>query len=279
MVTGRPSGVRPPIREREQGLRKHFPSVRICGVRVEAIDVRRLHAYIAHSVKRRRTVPILHANAFGVTLARKDRRFAGMLEKSPLVFCDGSGVRIGAKMLGYDLPSRITYADWIHQLVPFLRDQGLSLFLLGSKPGVAETAARRLQEQYPGLVVAGTQDGYFAKAGPENDAVVARLNEARPDVVLVGFGMPLQERWIEDNLERLGPMVLLSCGAGIDYAAGEVRRGPQFLVDNHMEWLARLWVEPGRLWKRYLLGNPQFLAMVLWERLRKGRAGRRAVGA
>lgn len=262
-------------RERDQGLRKRFPSVRICGVRVEAIDVRRLHAFIAHSVKRRRTVPILHANAFGVTLARKDRRFAGMLEKSPLVFCDGSGVRIGARLLGHDLPERITYADWIHELVPFLREQGLSLFLLGSKPGVADIAARRLQEEYPGLKVAGTQDGYFPKEGPGNDAVVERLNAARPDVVMVGFGMPLQERWIEENMDRLGPMVLLSCGAGIDYAAGEVRRGPRILVDNHMEWLARLWVEPRRLWKRYLLGNPQFLAMVLWERLRNGKAGSR----
>lgn len=278
-MTDRPSSELRRIRERGQGLRKRFPSVRICGVRVEAIDVRRLHAYIAHSVKRGRTVPILHANAFGVTLARKDRRFAGMLEKSPLVFCDGSGVRIGARMLGYDLPTRITYADWIHQLVPFLRDEGLSLFLLGSKPGVAATAARRLQDRYPGLVIAGTQDGYFSKSGAENDAVVARLNEARPDVVLVGFGMPLQERWIEDNLESLGPMVLLTCGAGIDYAAGEVRRGPKFLVDNHMEWLARLWVEPRRLWKRYLLGNPQFLAMVLWERLRTGGAARQGSGA
>lgn len=253
--------------------------MRICGVRVEAIDVRRLHAYIAHSVRRRRTVPILHANAHGVTLARKDRRFAGMLEKAPLVFCDGSGVRIGARMLGHDLPARITYADWIHELVPFLRDQGMSLFLLGSRPGVADAAAARLQERYPGLRIAGTQDGYFAKTGTENDAVVARLNQVRPDVVLVGFGMPLQERWIEDNLDRLGPMVLLTCGAGIDYAAGEVRRGPQFLVDNHMEWLARLWVEPKRLWKRYLLGNPQFLALVLWERMRSGKAVGRRRGA
>lgn len=237
---------------------------------MDAVDVRRLHLYIDHAIRRGRAIPILHANVLGITLARKDRKFAAALEAAPVVFCDGSGVRLGAKILGQDLPARITYADWIHQLAPFLRDAGRSLYLLGSKPGVAAKAGARLAELYPGLRIAGSHDGYFRKEGAESDAVIAELNATRPDVVLVGFGMPLQERWIADNMGKFGPMVLLSCGGGIDYAAGAVRRGPKFLVDNHMEWLARLLVEPRRLWRRYLASNTEFLFLVLLERLCRG---------
>lgn len=248
-------------------MKKRFPSVRIAGVRVDAMDLRRLHAYIHHAIVRGWTVPVLNANVQAVVLANRDPEFARILEDAPVVFCDGSGVRLGAKILGEELPPRITYADWIHELAPFLRDQGHSIYLLGSKPGVAEIAARKLQERYPGIRVAGTGHGYFRKEGVENDEVLSRLREARPDVLLLGFGMPLQEKWMMANLGRIDARVILSGGACIDYVAETVRRGPRILVDNHMEWLARLWVEPRRLWKRYLLGNPTFLALVLRQKI------------
>lgn len=244
----------------------------MCGVRVDAMDVRRLHAFIHHAILRGRTVPVLNANVQAVVLAQKDAEFAKILADAPVVFCDGSGVRLGAWMLGRELPGRITYADWIHELVPFLRENGHSLYLLGGRPGVAEQAARKLQERYPGIRIAGTGHGFFRKEGPENDEAIARVNEARPDVLLLGFGMPLQEKWMAANLERIDARILLSGGACIDYVAEVVRRGPRILVDNHMEWLARLLVEPRRLWKRYVLGNPHFLLLVLREKW-FGRAG------
>lgn len=247
-------------------MRKRFPWVRVGGVRVDALDVRRLHAYMHHAIVRGWTVPVLNANVQAVVLARKDKEFARILEEAPVVFCDGSGVRLGARILGAELPPRITYADWIHELAPFLRDEGHTIYLLGGKPGVAEQARRKLEERYPGIKVVGTGHGYFHKTGAENDEAIRLVNEAKPDVLLLGFGMPLQEKWVAANLARLDARVILSGGACIDYVAETVRRGPQFLVDHHMEWLARLIVEPRRLWKRYVLGNPKFLLLVLRER-------------
>lgn len=240
--------------------------MRVCGVRVDALDVRRLHAYMHHAIRRGWTVPVLNANVQAVVLARRDREFARILEDAPVVFCDGSGVRLGARLLRSELPPRITYADWIHELVPFLRDEGHSIYLLGGRPGVAEQAREKLEVRYPGIRVVGTHHGFFRKEGPENDAVIAEVNRVRPDVLLLGFGMPLQEKWAMANLPRIDARVLLSGGACIDYVAETVRRGPQWLVDHHMEWLARMIVEPRRLWKRYVLGNPKFLLLVLWER-------------
>lgn len=247
-------------------MRKRFPHVRVCGVRVDALDVRRLHAFMHHAIVRGRTVPVLNANVQAVVLAQRDKEFARILEEAPVVFCDGSGVRLGSKLLGDELPERITYADWIHQLVPFLREKGHSIYLLGGKPGVALEAARKLEERYPGIRIAGAEHGYFQKTGHQNDAAIAKVNEARPDVLLLGFGMPLQEKWIAANLAKLDARILLSGGACIDYVAETVRRGPKILVDHHMEWLARVVVEPRRLWKRYLLGNPHFLFLVLREK-------------
>lgn len=255
-------------------MRKRFPSVRVAGVRVDALDVRRLHAFIHHAIVRGWRVPVFYANAYAVVLAHDDPAFARVLEAAPIVLCDGSGTRLGARLVGAELPPRITYADWIDELAPFLRDQGHSLFLLGGRPGVAEEAARRLALRYPGIRIVGTENGYFRKDGPENDAVVAALNAARPDVLLLGFGMPLQETWCMANLDRLDVRVVLAGGACIDYVAGALRRGPRILVDHHMEWLARLLVEPRRLWRRYLLGNPRFLYLVLRERLRRWTRGR-----
>ena len=90
-----------------------------------------------------------------------------------------------------------------------------------------------------------------------------------PDILIVGFGMPLQERWLMQNWENLDARVALTGGAVFDYVSGEVRRGPRVLTDNGFEWLARFLIEPGRLWRRYLVGNPLFLWRVLQQRLRR----------
>lgn len=157
----------------------------------------------------------------------------------------------------------------------------ISPFFLGARPGVANKAAARLRESYPDLNIAGVQHGYFdhAPGSPENEAVVQEINAANPDVLIVGFGMPLQERWIKDNWERLSAKVVIPLGAMLDYLSGDflsgdIRRGPPIMRNNGFEWLARLLVDPRRLWRRYIFGNPLFLLRVLRQRLseRKGRA-------
>ncbi|MBA3473887.1 MAG: WecB/TagA/CpsF family glycosyltransferase [Rubrobacter sp.] len=176
---------------------------------------------------------------------------------------------LAARILGERIPERITYADWMWQLAAFAEREGLSLFLLGARPGVAERAAVRLRERHPDLKIAGVHHGYFERAveAPENEAVVAEINAARPDLLLVGLGMPLQERWLLQNWDRLDASVALTGGAVFDYVSGELKRGPRVLTDNGFEWLARLFIEPRRLWRRYVLGNPLFLARVLKQRL------------
>lgn len=186
---------------------------------------------------------------------------------------------LGARLLGYHIPERITYADWIWQLAAYAAEQGFSLFFLGGRAGVAARAAARLQEDFAALKVAGTHHGYFDKqpGSRENLDVIEVINTSRPDILVVAFGMPLQEAWLRDNWAQVNARVALTGGAVFDYVSGELQRAPSWLNDHGMEWLGRLLIEPGRLWRRYLLGNPLFLARVLRQRLqkyaRRGRTG------
>ncbi len=251
--------------------------VDILGVGIDPLTVPELHARILKFVREGGHALVLHTNVYGLNLSYRDPSLRAFFNSAPVVFCDGSGVVLGARILGEHLPERITYADWAWQLAGFAEREDLSLFFLGARPGVTEKAAARLKERYPDLKVAGVHHGYFDKAvgAPENEAVLEEINAARPDVLLVGFGMPLQERWLMHNWDRIDARVALTGGAAFDYVSGELGRGPRFLVDNGFEWLARLLIEPGRLWRRYVIGNPLFLSRVLRQRLARDGVRRR----
>jgi len=245
--------------------------VEVLGVGVDPLTVEELHAEILRLTRVDGLSLVLNANAHCLNLCYRDAALRGFLNSADVVFCDGAGVMLAARILGGHIPERITYADWVWRLAAFAEKQGLSLYLLGARPGVARKSARRLRERYTGLKIAGVHHGYFDHASwsPENDAVVREINASAPDILLIGLGMPLQERWLMQNQDRLNAGVALTGGAVFDYVSGGLRRGPRLLTDNGLEWLARFLVEPRRLWRRYLIGNPLFLARVLRKRFGK----------
>jgi N-acetylglucosaminyldiphosphoundecaprenol N-acetyl-beta-D-mannosaminyltransferase len=209
-----------------------------------------------------------YANIHALNLAYENHEFRDILNQSDVVFCDGFGVILGAQILGHRLAERFTPPDWLDKLADLAARNNFSMYLIGSLPGVAEKAARQIQLRYPTIRITGTYHGYFNKEShhPDNHAVVASINAAQPDILIVGFGMPMQERWIAENWEHLQVSIALPVGAALDYVAGTVRRGPRWMTDHGLEWLARLIIEPRRLWRRYIVGNPVFLLRVLAQR-------------
>lgn len=241
----------------------------ILGVRVSPITADEIHAYIDASIKEDRKSLILHANIKGLNLAHENTWFRDFLNSANIVFCDGAGVIVGAKILGYNIPERITYADWTWQLSRYAEVRGFSFFFLGANPGVGNKAADCLKARYPNLKVVGTYHGYFDKRANslENKAVIERINQTKPDILIVGFGMPTQERWLIDNWDDIDAKIALTGGAVFDYVSGNLRRAPTWMTDNGLEWLGRLLIEPSRLWRRYLVGNPVFIWRVFRQRL------------
>jgi N-acetylglucosaminyldiphosphoundecaprenol N-acetyl-beta-D-mannosaminyltransferase len=248
------------------------PAIHVLGVGVHPLSLESLHEWMAQVITARGHELVLHANVHALNLASSEPWFRDFLNSAPVVFCDGAGVMLGARILGARIPERITYADWMWQLAALAAERDWSFYFLGARPGVAERAATQLRAQHPRLRVAGVQDGYFERVGAENDAVVDAINAAAPDILVVGLGMPLQEAWLRDNWERLDVPIALTGGAVFDYLSGTLRRAPRWMTGSGLEWLGRLAIEPRRLWRRYLLGNPLFLARVLRQRLVEGAA-------
>ncbi len=240
--------------------------VDVLGVGVDPLTVEELHAEIERLVPGGECGLVLNVNAHCLNLCYEDPELRDFLNGAEVVFCDGAGVKLAARILGRCIPERITYADWAWRLAAFAAAEGFSLYFLGARPGVAQEAARRLKESYPALEIVGVRHGYFDHSA-ESEAVVEEINAAAPDILLVGLGMPLQERWLMENRERIDAGVALTGGAVFDYVSGRLRRGPRLLTRGGFEWLARLFAEPRRLWRRYLIGNPLFLLRVLRQRL------------
>jgi N-acetylglucosaminyldiphosphoundecaprenol N-acetyl-beta-D-mannosaminyltransferase len=255
--------------------------VNVLGVGVDPLTVEDLQTEIGRLVRGSKRALVLNANVHCLNLCYEDPALRDFLNRSEVVFCDGAGVMLAARILGGRIPERITYADWAWQMAAFAATRGFSLYFLGARPGVAVEAARRLERRYPALKIAGSHHGYFDHAigSPENEAVLQDINASSPDILLVGLGMPLQEYWVMENRHRLNAGVVLTGGAVFDYVSGRLRRGPRLLTESGFEWLARLLIEPRRLWRRYVVGNPLFLLRVLKQRLsRAGYDARRGGG-
>jgi N-acetylglucosaminyldiphosphoundecaprenol N-acetyl-beta-D-mannosaminyltransferase len=245
-------------------------AVNLLGLRVGILSVDSLVDFITRTIHTGGKARVVYVNISAVNLAQDLAWFRDFINKSDIAYCDGFGVKWGARLLGLRIPYRYTPPDWIKTLAEECTRQHFSLYLLGSHPGVAEKVGVILKQQSTNLTIAGTHHGFFEKApnSIENEAVLQAINTTKPDILLVGFGMPLQERWLMENWDRLEIKVALPVGALFDYLAGEIPRAPHWMTDHGLEWLGRLIVEPRRLWRRYLLGNPRFLWLVLKERLR-----------
>ena len=195
-----------------------------------------------------------------VEVCRADPAVMDIVNHADLVLADGVGVVKGAAMLGTPLKGKVPGIEFAMGLMGKLAKEGRSIYLLGAKPGVAELAGKRLGEQYPGLKIAGTHDGYFKEDAP----VVEAIRESGADVVLVCLGAPKQEKWMAKNGTATGAHLLCGLGGSLDVFAGVVERAPKFWCDHGLEWFYRLCKEPRRIGRMMKL--PLFLVHVKQEK-------------
>lgn len=205
---------------------------------------------------------VVTPNAEIVQIARKDPEFMEIIGKADLVIPDGIGVVYASKILGRPIGARLPGCDYAAGLMERMAKSGHKLFLLGAKPGVAEEAAEKLTEAYPGLSVCGTHDGYFKEDGPVAEAI----RQAGADVVFVCLGAPKQEKWIAKNGAATGASLLIGLGGSLDVFAGRVERAPEFWQKINMEWLYRGLKEPTRL--KRIIKLPLFLVSALGARIK-----------
>jgi N-acetylglucosaminyldiphosphoundecaprenol N-acetyl-beta-D-mannosaminyltransferase len=231
-------------------------SVKILGVRVNRCTMRDLNDRIMRAIRTGEKIVIPYHNLHSVYLYHRDQRMRALYRASTCIQVDGMLLVMLARLQGKALSARhrVTYVDWIPSLMKLAAQYRWRVQYVGSKPDVAERGAERLRQRYDDLQIATTH-GYFDTdpEGPENREVLDRIAAVRPDLLIVGMGMPRQEHWVLDNLDEIRANAILLAGAAIDYFAGEVATPPRWLGPLGLEWLYRLAYEPRRLFWRYLV--------------------------
>lgn len=235
----------------------------IGGVGIAVLTQAAALAELSDAMATGRHLKLAFCNANLVNVAARDaavmRHLSGFL-----VLADGIGVDIGGWLLhGAPFPANLNGSDFIPSLLA-AEARPLRVGLIGGRPGVADRAAERLARRFPRHAFSVISHGYFGAS--EEAGLLSELKAAPPDLLLVALGNPAQEKWIADKLGPQHCAVAAGVGALFDFFAGEVPRAPEALRRTRLEWVYRLWREPRRLWRRYVLGNPAFLMRLLWQR-------------
>lgn len=194
--------------------------------------------------------------------ALHDQDFCALLNGADLVLPDGAGVVLGAKILKTPLKQKVAGIEFAQNLLPILAETGAKLYLLGSKPGVAELAAEKMLQKHPTLQICGMQDGYFQ----DEDAVIAGINEAEADVLYVCLGAPKQEKFMQRHQADLKVKLMIGLGGTLDGIAGTVKRAPKWMIKLQLEWLYRLIKQPKRLGRMMRL--PKFVFAAVKKRMK-----------
>lgn len=242
--------------------------VEVLGVPFEPLAAGEAIARIREMLASPSAHQVVIANTHTLNLAYEDSTYREVLRGADLVLRDGAGIELAARFLGKHLDYNFVGTDFVPLMLAALAPPRIRVFLFGAGPGVAAAAGETLQRFSPAIAVVGSADGYG-----DFDDVVTRLQVLRTDVLLVALGNPLQEQWIATNLPRLNAHLAIGVGALFDFLAGGVPRAPRWVRKMRFEWLYRLWLEPRRLWRRYLVGNVVFMWRVATRRRGNGARG------
>lgn len=241
------------------------PHLHFFGVDLTNTTLEETLDWMVEQVRARRPALVAFVNPDCLNIAYRNGAYRKTLAHAARVLPDGIGIKLGCRILGVDLRENVNGTDLFPRLCERSAREGLRLFLLGARPGIAAAAAAAMQSRYPDLQIAGTRHGYFDAA--ETEAVVEEINRSGADILLVAFGAPRQELWLAGQGERLQPPLRLGVGGLFDFYSGRMPRAPLWMREIGLEWVFRLMQEPGRMWRRYLIGNPLFLYRV-WHRHR-----------
>jgi len=209
---------------------------------------------------------IFFLNADCLYRAQNDDEYRYILNTADLVLPDGVGLRLIVKWLGSKLAGNCNGTDFSPLFLARTTQKGYKVFFLGGRLGTAEKAAENLRRKIPEIRIVGTHSGYL-----DNETeVINKINHSGADILFVAMGVPIQEKWINRNLDKLNPRLCLGVGGLFDYIAGNVKRAPKIIRIIQLEWLWRIAMEPKRLWRRYLVDDIKLFRAVIKQKYGNG---------
>lgn len=236
--------------------------VNILGVKVDKYTIEeaadKIIDYIKNGEKRK---CVYTPNSEIIMMAHKDENFRNVLNGADILSADGIGVVYASKILHNPIKSRAAGFDIACASLEKMSKLGKSVYLFGAKPGVAQTAGEKMKEKYPGIVIAGTADGYFDVE--KEKSIIEDISKQKPDMLFVCLGAPKQEMWINNHKDELDFGVCMGIGGTLDVFAGTAKRAPVFYQKLGIEWLYRLVKNPSRIGRMMVL--PIFGFTVLFK--------------
>ncbi len=230
--------------------------VDILGVKIDRESMQQTVTKIQEAIENHQNIQVVTANPELIYATGKDARLKQLINSAKIVTPDGVGVVWAANRLGYPVAERVTGIDLVEALFPVAAEKGWRIFLLGSKPGVAELAAQKVEEKHPGFVWQA-EHGYFSRE--EEPALLEKIRNFKPDILLLGLGAPRQEFWLFSHLDLA--TVSIGVGGSFDALAGLNKRAPKWVQEFHLEWLFRLIKQPQRFGRQLVL--PRFAWAVI----------------
>ena len=232
--------------------------VSVLGVGIDSVTMQQAVAIVDGFVRARTMALVATANAEMVMLAQQDHELFSILNNAELTLADGAGVVWAARRLGSSVPERVAGYDLTQQLLQHAAKTGYKIFWLGAAPGVAEAAAAKAAEKYPGLATVGVHDGFF---DCDDGAIRRLIRDSQADILLCALGVPKQEKWLNQYRHELQIPVMIGVGGTFDVMAGKAKRAPVWMQRAGLEWSYRLLRQPSRFVR--MLALPRFVAQVL----------------
>ncbi len=234
--------------------------VELLGCPVDVLNREQTVALVVQALESRQRLHHVALNVAKLVNMRTDLELAQDVRASDLVGIDGMGVVLALRLLGRQEVERVPGIDLMEAVIEVCARRGFRPYLLGARPEVVTGAAEKLKARYPGLEIAGMRDGYFK--AEEVEAVVAEIRACRPDCLFVAMPTPRKERFLAAYRDTLDVPFVMGVGGSFDVVAGKVRRAPEIMQRNGLEWLYRTYQEPWRMWWRYTRTNTLFAGML-----------------
>ena len=245
---------------------KRFP---IFNTYVDALTMDETIEEIEKIIREKKPVQHVVINASKVNLMQKDKNLTKIVNACPIINADGASILWAAKMLNIPVKERVTGIDLFLNLVKLADAKGYKIFLFGAKEDVVKKVKDIFCQKYKNLNIVGIRNGYFS---PEEETEIAeQIRDAKPDILFVAFSSPKKEYWIKKYLDIMNVPFVMGVGGSFDVVAGVTSRAPRWMQEHGLEWFYRFIQEPGRMWKRYIVGNLKFVLLTFKTKMRRGK--------
>ena len=231
------------------------------GIKIENVSYEDILCLIKEKLSRKETFTLNYVNAFILLQLNKNEDFRKIINSFSFLYNDGIGIYFASKFLygKNSLKQRITGTDLYYYILDYANKMNLKCFFFGGGEESIKLLPGVLKLKYPNIIIAGM----ISRDLTENKLIIEKIKNSNADILFVGIGTPHQEKWISKYSKIIGIPIQLSVGSGIDFISGYRKRAPKYIQKIGLEWLYRIFLEPGRLWKRYIFGIPIFVFKIL----------------